>query len=133
MIRCPGMKTTKSQKIPIKMTEFTKKVMATIKKIPRGKVATYGQIARLADKPGRARAVGWILNACADAYDLPWQRVLNSKGTISFPPKSSAFQEQKRLLTKEGIEFLDRKTLDLAIYQWKKEPKKRANTPSLFS
>jgi methylated-DNA-protein-cysteine methyltransferase-like protein len=116
----------------IKMTPFTKAVIAWIHKIPVGKVATYGQIARLAGKPGSARAVGWILNACAETHALPWQRVLNSQGKISLPKKSSAYLEQKRLLENEGVEII-KGALDLERYGWKKEPAKKRGTPSLFS
>ena len=116
----------------IKMTPFTKAVIAWILKIPLGKVATYGQIARLAGKSGSARAVGWILNSCAESHDLPWQRVLNSQGRISLPKKSSAYLEQKRLLEKEGIEIF-KGALDLERYGWKKEPAKKRGSPSLFS
>jgi methylated-DNA-protein-cysteine methyltransferase-like protein len=117
----------------IKMTDFTKAVISVVKKIPRGKVATYGQVARLAGKPGSARAVGWILNACAESHDLPWQRVLNSQGKISFPRRSSAFAEQKRLLQREGVRFLAPNGLDLETYQWKREPRRKRGTPSMFS
>lgn len=120
----------------IKMTDFSLKVIALVKKIPRGRVATYGQIAKLAGKPHGARGVGWILNASAESHKLPWQRVLNSQGKISFDRKSSAYLEQRRLLLAEGIRFIEHDTLDLAKYQWSKKPKKPrkpANTPSLFS
>ena len=120
----------------IKMTEFTVKVIAVVKKIPRGRVATYGQIARLAGKPHGARGVGWILSACSEQHELPWQRVLNSKGQISFSPRSSAFLDQKQRLLSEGIRFIDRRSLDLDKFQWKKrESKVRAKPgqPTLFS
>jgi len=117
----------------IKMTPFTKAVIAQIKRIPRGRVATYGQIARLAGKPGSARAVGWILNGMSEGHKLPWQRVLNSQGKISFPKKSAEFAEQKRLLSSEGVEISAQGRLDLETYQWKKEPRKKRGAPSMFS
>lgn len=118
------------------MTEFSRSVMAFVKKIPKGKVASYGQIARLAGKPNAARGVGWILNSSAEAHDLPWQRVLNSKGKISFPKKSEEYKLQKSLLRKEGVQFLDDDSIDLEIFGWKREPKKSKrspNQPSIFS
>ena len=118
------------------MSPFTLKVMEIVRKIPRGKVATYGQVARLAGKPHGARGVGWILSACAESHHLPWQRVINSQGKISFPIQTDEFWEQKKLLKKEGVVFLDDKALDLKKYQWKKEPKapkKVRGKPSLFS
>ncbi len=117
------------------MTEFSLNVIAIVKKIPRGKVATYGQIARLAGKPQGARGVGWILNSSSESHGLPWQRVINSQGRISFGRKSSAYTEQRQLLLKEGVQFVEHGSLDLAVYQWKKQPaksRKRANTPALF-
>ena len=119
---------------PVKITEFSKAVIKWVKKIPRGKVATYGQIARLAGKPGGARGVGWILNSSSEKNDLPWQRVINSQGAISFPPKSAEFQLQKKLLQKEGVEFATKISVDLDHYGWKKEPAKtrKRNAPKMF-
>jgi methylated-DNA-protein-cysteine methyltransferase-like protein len=125
-----------SKDIPVKLTEFSRKVMALVKKIPKGKVATYGQIAALAGKPHGARGVGWILHSSTRAHDLPWQRVLNSKGRISFDSRSAEFKEQKKLLVSEGIRFSDGNQIDLDRFQWKKRPpqKRRSpKTPSLFS
>lgn len=118
------------------MTEFSRSVMAWVKKIPRGKVASYGQVARLAGKPNGARGVGWILNSSAEVHNLPWQRVLNSKGRISFPKKSEEFALQKKLLQKEGVKFSDDDSVDLERFGWKKEPqikKSNSNMPSMFS
>lgn len=116
--------------------DFSKKVIAAIQKIPKGKVATYGQIAGLAGKTHGARGVSWILHSSSKTYKLPWHRVLGSKGTISFPVKSSSYKEQKRLLQKEGVIFMDDDKIDLKKFQWKKQPaKKRAtrNQPRMFT
>lgn len=119
---------------PVKITAFSKAVIKWVQKIPRGKVATYGQIARLAGKPGAARGVGWILNSSSEKHRLPWQRVINSQGAISFPPQSDEFKLQKKLLAKEGIEFLTKKSIDLGVYGWKKEPARSRvrGAPSMF-
>lgn len=120
----------------IEMSAFTLKVISIVKKIPRGKVATYGQIAKLAGKPHAARGVGWILHACAQSHDLPWQRVINSQGQISFPTRAKEHKEQKKLLQKEGIQFQNSGTIDLKKFQWKKKPrpaKAVRGRPSLFS
>lgn len=95
--------------------------MALVKKIPRGKVASYGQIAALAGKPHGARGVGWILNACAKPYKLPWQRVINSRGRISFPRSTIEYRNQKRLLIREKVKFLEDDSINLRIYGWKKK------------
>ncbi len=101
-------------------TEFTKLVLSTIKKIPKGKIATYGQIAKLAGKPQGARGVVWILHSSSASEDLPWHRVINSKGRISFPEMTENWVRQKSLLEREGIEFGDGGVVDLKKYQWKK-------------
>lgn len=121
----------------IALNPFALKVISYIQKIPKGKVATYGQIAALAGKPHAARAVGWILNSCAKSHKLPWQRVLGSTGTISFHKNSIEFAMQKRLLRKEGIIFSTQKGLDLATYQWRKKARKpsvsgRSRRPTMF-
>lgn len=119
---------------PLKMTLFSRSVIAWVKKIPRGKVATYGQIARLAGKPHGARGVGWILNSSSETHKLPWQRVLNSRGKISFPVKSDEHKKQKSLLKKEGVKFAEDGSINLEQFGWKKEPtvKRDRRTPSMF-
>jgi methylated-DNA-protein-cysteine methyltransferase related protein len=95
------------------MTEFTKLVLATIKKIPKGKVATYGQIAKLCGKPQGTRGVVWILHSSSATNDLPWYRVINAKGKISFPEMSEHWIRQKKLLEREGIKFDEGGVIDL--------------------
>jgi methylated-DNA-protein-cysteine methyltransferase-like protein len=104
----------------IVMTAFSKKVIAYIKKIPKGKVVTYGQIAALAGKPHGARGVGWILHACSKSHKLPWQRVINSQGRISFPRDSREFSLQKNMLLKEKVKVSDAGAISLKTYGWKK-------------
>lgn len=101
-------------------TDFSKKAIATIKKIPKGKVATYGQIAALAGKPHGSRGVAWLLNSSTRAHGLPWQRVINSKGKISFPVDSDSFLRQKAMLEREGVEFLTHDGVDMKSHQWKR-------------
>lgn len=101
-------------------TEFTKKVLKLIKSIPEGKVATYGQIAKLAGKPQGSRGVGWILHSSSYAHELPWQRVIKSSGTLSFPEMSSGYIRQKRLLELEGVS-VEKGKVNLKIYLWNKK------------
>lgn len=106
-----------------------------VKNIPKGKVATYGQIAALAGKPHGARGVGWILNSCAKAYRLPWQRVINSQGKISFPKRTDEFQLQRKLLLKEKVLVADNGAISLEDYGWRKKPSKPSKVsgrPSMF-
>ncbi|MGZ3710235.1 MAG: MGMT family protein [Bdellovibrionota bacterium] len=107
------------------LTDFTKKVIATIKKIPKGKVASYGQIAALAGKPHGSRGVSWILHSSSRAHALPWQRVINSQGKISFPADSDEFLKQKSLLIREGVEFLNHNKVNMKSSQWQKFAKKQ--------
>jgi len=102
------------------MTEnetFTQKVKDIIKKIPPGKVATYGQIAAYAGNPRGARQVAWVLHSSSRKDNLPWHRVVNSKGGISLKP-NYGYEIQKQLLEKEGITFDSDDTIDFDRYLW---------------
>jgi methylated-DNA-protein-cysteine methyltransferase-like protein len=101
-----------------KPTDFSVKVIAAIKKIPKGKVATYSQIARIAGKDHAARGVSWILHSCSKSYKLPWQRVLNPKGQISFPKMTANYVRQMNLLKKEGVFFSESGQIDMTKFQW---------------
>jgi methylated-DNA-protein-cysteine methyltransferase-like protein len=102
------------------LTELSLKIIHTIKKIPKGKVATYAQVARLSGRPKAIRRVVWILHACSKSHDLPWHRVLNAKGKIAFPEESRHFCLQKNRLMKEGIKF-NQNQIDLKKFGWKKQ------------
>lgn len=97
------------------------KIYRTVRKIPRGKVATYGQIARLSGFPGQARLAGYALNALRDENDarVPWWRVINAKGTISLGEFTGA-DLQRELLEQEGVVFYPPGRVDLEKYGWKK-------------
>ena len=96
---------------------FYDRVVALIKSIPAGKVATYGQIADYAGNPRAAREVAYILHSSSDKEDLPWQRVINSKGQISLRP-GHGYELQKRLLEDEGVVFGDDGRVDFALFLW---------------
>ena len=89
-----------------------------VKKVPRGKVATYGQIARLAGVEGQARFVGYALHGLKQTPGVPWHRVINSQGKISLSGLPA--RRQRRLLEMEKIAFNPAGKIDLKIYQWKK-------------
>lgn len=101
-------------------TEFSLRVVATLKKIPKGKVATYSQIARLAGNPNGTRGVVWILHSSSSIKNLPWHRVINAKGKISFPEMSPNYLKQKKLLENEGIKLNENSKIDLTQFQWSK-------------
>jgi len=88
-----------------------------ISKIPKGKVATYRQIAALAGHPGSARIVGWALRALHNDKDVPWHRVINSRGMLSLPHESERIL-QKALLESEGVFFDKQEQVQLEQYQW---------------
>jgi methylated-DNA-protein-cysteine methyltransferase-like protein len=89
-----------------------------VKKIPRGKVATYGQIARIAGIEGHARFVGYALHGIPQNAGIPWHRVINSQGRLSLSGLSA--RRQRRLLEAEKIEFSPAGKIDLKQFQWKK-------------
>lgn len=88
------------------MTEFTLALIEAIKSVPKGKVATYGQVAAMAGNPRAARRVAWLLSSSSRKRGLPWQRIINAKGEIAFPRESASFKRQKALLRAEGVTFL---------------------------
>ena len=78
------------------------RILSAIRDVPRGSVAGYGQIARRAGLPGRARLVARLLSRGGDD-SLPWHRILRSDGRIAFPPGSRGYREQARRLAAEGV------------------------------
>lgn len=98
---------------------FGQEVKRLIAGIPRGKVATYGQIAAYAGNPLGARQVVRILHTSSMKDRLPWHRVINRKGQIALKP-GQGYEMQKQLLQKEGVNFRDNDTIDLKKYLWKK-------------
>lgn len=108
-----------------KPVTFFRRVITLIKKIPHGKVSTYGQIAALAGNPRGARQVAWVLHSASDKEKLPWQRVINSQGRISLP-RYGGYELQRALLVKEGIKFDKEDQIDLARFQWKPQAFKKA-------
>ena len=107
---------------PPNKQSYYESVWQIVRQIPRGRVATYGQITKLLPQPegisaeeyklSAARWVGMAMAACPD--DVPWQRVINSQGKISHRAEPG---KQKRLLEAEGVEFLNEK-INLGQYQW---------------
>ena len=91
-------------------------ILRTIRSIPEGCVASYGELATRAGLPGRARLIGRILGEMPDAR-LPWHRVLRSDGRVAFPPGSRSFREQVRRLAGEGV-LVVRGRVDLLRHGW---------------
>ena len=95
------------------------RIERTIRAIPRGKVSTYGGIARIAGFPGSARLVARILGK---GYGLPWQRVLGAGGEIKL--RGDSAMEQRFRLEAEGVRFRGRK-VDMKAHEWKRSEKKK--------
>ncbi|HKP13950.1 MAG TPA: MGMT family protein [Blastocatellia bacterium] len=110
-----------------KFEQAFEKIYRIVLKIPRGRVMTYGQIARLMDDRYSPRLVGWAMHATPrDGRDIPWHRVINSKGGISTGRVIIAEpQLQRYLLEAEGVVFDARGHCDLSAYQWS-PPKRKA-------
>jgi methylated-DNA-protein-cysteine methyltransferase related protein len=93
------------------------RILVAVKRIPRGRVCTYGNVADVAGLPRRARLVGTVLRQSPPSGDLPWYRVINAGGRISFPVGSEAYTRQRRKLEAEGVVFVGGR-VDLRRYGW---------------
>jgi methylated-DNA-protein-cysteine methyltransferase-like protein len=94
-------------------------ICAVVRRIPKGWVATYGQVAAMAGLPRRARLVGHVLQHLDPAIKIPWHRVVNAKGEVSFTlSRNGSDALQRRLLEREGIAFNDKDRLELDRFRW---------------
>lgn len=94
------------------------RIYTVVRRIPKGRVATYGQIAMLAGLAGHARQVGYALHALPAHTRVPWHRVINARGEVS-PRANGERLTQQMLLEDEGVEFDARGRLKLTRFQWK--------------
>ena len=94
------------------------RIYAVVRRIPRGRVATYGQVAALAGLPGHARQVGYALHALARGTRLPWHRVINAQGEVSRRRRPGDELSQRLLLEREGVCFDARGRVALARLRW---------------
>ena len=125
------------RQVPEAYERVFEKIYKLVLKIPRGRVMTYGQIARLLDDRYSPRLVGWAMHVTPkDERNIPWHRVINSQGGIS--TGRVIIQEpnlQKWLLEAEGVVFDDRGRCDLAQYQWSgrasKKTSEKASNPKV--
>ena len=103
---------------PAEPTGTHARIHAIVRRIPRGRVATYGQVAELVGLPGGARQVGYALHALDAHSSVPWQRVINAKGRVS-PRSVPGFDAvQRALLEREGVAFEADGRIDLDRYRW---------------
>ena len=89
-----------------------------VRRIPEGRVATYGQVAGLAGFPRQPRLAGYALRHAGD--DVPWHRVVNAKGRISPRAQSDSVRRQRKMLEAEGIAFDGAGILSLPRFQWRR-------------
>lgn len=97
-------------------------IYRVVRRIPRGRVATYGQIASLAGLPRQARRVGYALSALNGDEGVPWHRVVNAQGRISLRAAGDRDGRQRELLESEGVAFDTSGRLSLERYRWRTDP-----------
>ena len=132
----PKKKTTQesvesAKAVPAKFERVFERIYRLVLRIPRGRVMTYGQIARLLEDRYSPRLVGWAMHATPnDGRDIPWHRVINSSGGISTGRLLLHEPELQRLLLEaEGVVFEQRGQCDLQTYQW--SPRERQTRKKL--
>lgn len=94
-------------------------IYKAVVQIPRGRVASYGEVATLAGLPGRARLVGHVLAQSPDELEACWHRVVNAQGKLSLPPGSQGYRRQRSRLKAEGVVF-ENERISLRRYGWKR-------------
>lgn len=96
-----------------------RRIYDVVRRIPRGRVATYGQVASVARLPRHARQVGYALQSLPDGTSVPWQRVVNSQGVISPRCHPFAVLQQREMLEREGVVFDAKGRVPLKTYLWR--------------
>ena len=111
------------------MEQFREQVYFWVSQIPKGKVTSYGYIAKLAGFPRHARHVSKALGTAPNRHQLPWQRVIGANGKIAFNPDSDHYAIQQDLLQKEGVKIVNGK-IDLNQYGWEHPLQDQASAPN---
>ena len=109
-----------------------KKIYAAVKRIPRGRVATYGDVAEAAGLEGHARQVGYALHDLPPDSGVPWHRVINAKGEISLRSAGDSHELQRMLLEAEGIEFDLAGRVELKRFRWSANARRPAKPRRLI-
>lgn len=97
--------------------EHNQDILQTLASIPYGKVSTYGGIAARSGNQGKARYIGYILKNLPNSSEIPWHRVINSQGKISFEENSHQYKKQVEQLRNEGVEVINGK-INLKQFLW---------------
>lgn len=105
------------------MSSTYERIYAVVNRIPRGRVATYGQVAVLAGMPRAARQVGYALNAVSEEQPVAWHRVVNARGEISARAEPLYEKLQRSLLEGEGVVFGPNARIPLARFGWRPKPR----------
>ena len=100
------------------MNPLYRRIYRVVKRIPAGRVAAYGVVARLAGRPGAARTVGWALSALPAESDVPWWRVVNAAGCISLSDHRHGAVLQRALLLRERVTFTPGGGVNLSAVGW---------------
>lgn len=98
--------------------DINSRIWQVVAAVPAGKVCTYGEIAARAGLPGASRRVGRALKVLPGDSRIPWHRIINAGGRISFPAGSEAYEQQRGRLEKEGVEFKLNGAIDLKRFSW---------------
>jgi len=104
------------------------RIYNVVRRIPRGRVATYGQVAALAGFSRQPRLVGYALHALTTGTRIPWHRVINARGMVSIRSDGSASLSQRLLLEREGVQFDARQRVSLERFGWR--PSRSVTRPS---
>ena len=117
MQREQTLKVVPGSKFPLRNQKLYVTIWEMVACIPRGRVSTYGQIAEFCGIPGQPRLVGYALHNLPRGSSVPWHRVINAKGQISLSDLDGKYEEQKKLLKKEGVRFI-KETVDINKFGW---------------
>lgn len=118
--------------IGVNEKSYRERVYEIVRQIPPGRVMTYGQIADILGEGYTARTVGYVMHG-ADTETVPWQRVINSKGSCSTGRMTMPVNLQQQMLEAEGVEFNEKGRCDLKRYLWlSEEPRTDEDQPTLF-
>jgi len=100
------------------MSDFSQAVYAMVRRVPPGRVVSYGDVAALLGRPRAARGVGWALSALGEEHDVPWWRVIGGRGEITLRSPDVSPALQRALLEAEGVEFDAAGRVDWAKVRW---------------
>ena len=117
------------RRAPARGVSAYSRIYVVVARIPRGRVASYGQIAEIAGLAGHARQVGYALASLEPGADIPWHRVVNAKGEISLRAHTAARPLQRAMLESEGVVFDTAGRVSMEKYRWRPSRRTIGNKP----